>query len=50
MENVTLTPHVGGGTRESRRAARLLSARNVALALRGERPLTPINNPPRPRK
>lgn len=50
MENVTLTPHVGGGTRESRRAARLLSARNVALALRGERPLTPINNPPKPRK
>ncbi|MCE9589913.1 MAG: D-glycerate dehydrogenase [Planctomycetes bacterium] len=50
MENVTLTPHVGGATRESRQQARLLSARNVAAALRGERPLTPINNPPNPRR
>lgn len=50
MENVTLTPHVGGATRESRRAARLLSVKNVALALQGQRPLTPINNPPSPKR
>lgn len=42
---VTFSPHVGGGTIESRRAARLLCARNVASVLRGEPPLTPINSP-----
>jgi len=45
MENVVLAPHVGGGTRESRHAARLLCAENVAAVLRGERPLTPVNEP-----
>lgn len=45
MENVVLAPHVGGGTRESRQAARLLCAENVAAVLRGERPLTPVNEP-----
>jgi len=43
MPNVVLTPHVGGGTRESRRQARLLCAENVARVLRGEQPLTPVN-------
>lgn len=43
MPNVVLTPHVGGGTRESRKAARLLCARNIAAVLRGERPDTPMN-------
>jgi glyoxylate reductase len=43
MEQVTLTPHLGGGTRESRREARELAAENVARVLRGERPLTPVN-------
>ncbi|MBZ0302463.1 MAG: D-glycerate dehydrogenase [Anaerolineae bacterium] len=45
MDNVILAPHVGGGTHESRFQARHLCARNVAAVLRGERPLTPINEP-----
>lgn len=40
---VIFSPHMGGGTVESRRAARLLCARNVASVLRGEPPLTPVN-------
>lgn len=43
MDNVVLAPHVGGGTRESRREARLLCARNVAAVLQGDYPLTPVN-------
>ncbi|MCC5808042.1 MAG: hypothetical protein JJU00_17070 [Opitutales bacterium] len=42
MPNVVLTPHIGGGTRESRRQARLLCAENVARVLKGQRPLTPV--------
>lgn len=49
MDNVTLAPHTGGATRESRRNARTLAAENIARVLRGERPRTPINNPPSPR-
>ncbi len=45
MPNVCLTPHIGGGTRESRRAARRLCAENIAAVLQGKRPLTPVNNP-----
>lgn len=45
MENVTLLPHIGGGTHESRRAARLLCVQNVANVLRGEPPITPVNQP-----
>ena len=45
MPNVLLTPHIGGGTLESRRQARRLCARNIAAVLRGERPLTPVNEP-----
>lgn len=43
MPNVVLSPHLGGGTYESRHAARLLCVRNVAAVLRGEPPLTPVN-------
>jgi len=43
MPNVVLTPHLGGGTRESRQAARLLCAQNVAAVLKGNAPLTPVN-------
>ncbi len=43
MPNVVMTPHIGGGTRESRQAARLLCAQNVAAVLKGDPPLTPIN-------
>ena len=45
MPNVVLTPHIGGGTRESRRASRLLCAENVALVLRNQEPRTPVNRP-----
>lgn len=42
MRNVLLTPHVAGGTRESRREARLMAFRNVAAVLKDEAPLTPV--------
>ncbi len=45
MSNVCLTPHIGGGTRESRRAARRLCAENIAAVLQGKQPITPVNNP-----
>ena len=45
LENVLLTPHIGGGTRESRRAARHLCAENVAAVLQGKQPVTPVNDP-----
>lgn len=44
LPNVVLTPHIGGGTRESRRQGRLLCAENVARVLKGQRPLTPVGN------
>lgn len=47
MENVVLTPHLGGSTREDRRGGRLEAAENVARVLRGEAPLTPVNQPDR---
>lgn len=43
MNQVVMTPHIGGGTRESRQEARLLCAENIARALKGHRPLTPVN-------
>jgi glyoxylate reductase len=42
---VVFTPHVGGGTVESRKEARLTCARNVAAALRGKDPPNAINQP-----
>lgn len=44
LENVCLTPHIGGGTGESRWAARRLCAQNIAAVLQGKRPITPVNN------
>lgn len=46
-ENVVFTPHLGGGTHESRRDARLQCARNVANVLTGRPPETPVNKPDR---
>jgi len=43
LQNVVMTPHVGGGTKETRKAARLLCARNIAAVLEGQAPETPIN-------
>jgi glyoxylate reductase len=45
MKQVVMTPHLGGGTIESRRAARQFAAANVAAVLQGKRPLTPVNEP-----
>ena len=45
LPNVCLTPHIGGGTQQSRRAARRLCAENVAAVLRGKRPISPVNCP-----
>jgi glyoxylate reductase len=40
MENVVLTPHVGGGSREGRRIAQELCVENVRRVLTGESPLS----------
>lgn len=45
LENVVLTPHIGGSTREDRGGGRREAAENVARVLRGELPLTPVNEP-----
>lgn len=45
LPNVVLAPHMGGGTHQSRRAARDLAVENVACVLRGEPPPTPVNRP-----
>lgn len=42
MRNVLLTPHVAGGTIESRRNSRLLAFKNVAAVLSGQPALTPV--------
>lgn len=42
---VVFSPHVGGGTVESRRQARLTCAENVAAVLRGKEPPNPVNRP-----
>ncbi|MCX5661890.1 MAG: D-glycerate dehydrogenase [Planctomycetota bacterium] len=43
LDQVVLAPHLGGATADSRFDARTLCCKNVAAVLRGERPLTPIN-------
>lgn len=45
QRNVVFSPHLGGGTVESRKAARLTCARNVAAVLLGSQPLNPVNRP-----
>lgn len=42
MENVVLTPHTGGATREERRRGRLEASENVARFLKGEPLLFPV--------
>jgi glyoxylate reductase len=44
-KNVVFSPHIGGGTVESRKQARLTCARNVAEVLQGRPPLNPVNRP-----
>ena len=43
QKNVVFSPHVGGGTVESRKQARLTCARNVAEVLQDRPPLNPVN-------
>ncbi len=43
MENVTLAPHIGSGTKTSRREMAELTAKNLLAALRGEAPLHWLN-------
>lgn len=42
MDNVVLTPHIGGATREQRERGRLEAAAEVARFLRGEAMLSPV--------
>jgi glyoxylate reductase len=48
-DNVVFSPHIGGGTVESRKQARLTCALNVAEVLRGRAPIHPVNRPAQPR-
>jgi glyoxylate reductase len=43
MENVTLVPHIGSGTKASRREMAELTAKNLLAALRGEAPVHWLN-------
>ena len=45
QKNVVFSPHIGGGTVESRKQARLTCARNIAEVLQGRPPLNPVNRP-----
>jgi len=42
LENVTLVPHLGSATVETRTAMAVLAAENTLAMLRGEQPPTPI--------
>lgn len=44
MKNVVLTPHIAGGTVESRHAARLFCFENIARTLAGQSPLNIVNS------
>ncbi|HEU5424280.1 MAG TPA: NAD(P)-dependent oxidoreductase [Nitrolancea sp.] len=44
---VVITPHLGGGTVESRHAARAHAVANVAAVLQGKPPHQPLNHPHR---
>jgi glyoxylate reductase len=44
QRNVVITPHLGGGTVESRREARSWAIANVAAVLAGNAPLSPLND------
>jgi len=43
LDNVVLLPHLGSATIETRTAMGVLAAENAVLALRGERPKSPVN-------
>ena len=43
MKNVTLLPHIGSATRETRAEMANLALENIRLVLNGKRPKTPVN-------
>jgi glyoxylate reductase len=43
LDNVVLTPHIGSASTETRTAMAVLAAKNLAAALRGERPPNLVN-------
>jgi len=45
MPNVTLTPHIGTCTFETRRTMEQLALENLVRVLNGQEPLTPVTNP-----
>ncbi len=49
MENVVLTPHLGGGARETRLKAHHICCENVLTVLRGDSPQNALNEPVNPR-
>ena len=48
MDNVVLSPHQGSATVRTRLAMSELVADNIGSVLRGDAPLTPVNNPDTP--
>ncbi len=46
LPNFVATPHVGSATLSTRTRMAVLAAQNLAAALRGDRPLTPVNTLP----
>jgi len=42
LENVVLAPHIGSATIEARTAMAMLAAKNVAVVLKGKKPVTPV--------
>ena len=50
IPNVTLLPHLGSATTETRGKMAALTLENVRLALAGQRPKTPVNEVERPRR
>jgi glyoxylate reductase len=49
LENVVLTPHLGGGARETRLKAHHICCENVLAVLGGESPPNALNDPENPR-
>lgn len=43
LDNVVLTPHIGSGSRETREKMATLAAKNIIAVLKGEKPITPVN-------
>jgi len=45
MKNVTITPHIGTASKETRTKMEQLSLDNAIAVLEGKKPLTPVNDP-----